>query len=90
MRFAPDGRGLVPVRRAETAGYQCAIMGAVNDLLCDEFLKSESGAAILGIRSVPAVIDTAGWYTPLASSSGRFALRLENCISADISFFRSW
>jgi hypothetical protein len=30
--------------------------------LCDEILKSESGAAIFGIRCMPAVIDTAAWH----------------------------
>ena len=33
--------------------------------LSDDFLKSESGAAIFGTLCVPAVIDTARWYTPL-------------------------
>jgi hypothetical protein len=69
IRFTLHGRALLQIfrartRRSESRPEQCVLSGAVNDLLCDGFLKSEIGAAIFGMRCAPAVIDTADGSRP--------------------------
>jgi hypothetical protein len=85
LRFASDGCNLVQIRRAvvsNSAAIRCHHWSS------DNCMNSESGAAICGTRCAGCDRYSTMAHAP-ASSSGRFALRLENCIPADISFLRS-